>query len=634
MRKFLFYSGVALVLIFGLCLGAAYFLLDADQLAATLASQVEARTGLPVELDRAELTLFPLPAAELSGVRVGEVAKPLIEADAIRVSVSPLPLLFGKIAISSLELDRPRILVPTNSRGELDLPTPPSPPKSESTDESDEESASGLGIAVSRYSINDGSLRYQDWQLENVNANGGVSLGGGLSLGLDADVKDVGLLRGVEISVDDIRAEQKAWTASGRALSLQLDALRRRFQPELEAQLGGTGELDFDVKPGASRINLNLDAAQINIPGVFQKPDNAKLRIEAQPPALATGSPDGPVTVTMGSDTLSGTLKGQNFKLAATTLDLAELTRWLANESVPKRGQIEIAALDVGFSPLSVTGDASLKAIEIPVAQGTVVLSGPLRASGSSLEVRPLSIQVGGQTATGAASYDLGNSRVGIELGTQALNLESVVTALRGGDYTVGGTMDSALKLNGPASINGLRGAGTLDLVDGRIKGVSFVRAIFGKLADIGMLVAAVKGKDLSRYEEEEFQKLSGDYEIRDGKVHFNKLVIEYEFTTADLKGSLAIADGALDLSGKIILSEELQDELTGETSRVEKDVIPIAGIGCNVRKPCINLDGRAVASVVGTLAGGGELRDKLEEKIGKEGVDLLEQLLRGGGQP
>ena len=115
-----------------------------------------------------------------------------------------------------------------------------------------------------------------------------------------------------------------------------------------------------------------------------------------------------------------------------------------------------------------------------------------------------------------------------------------------------------------------------------------------------------------------------------DGVLH-RGLVIDYQYTTADLKGSLAIADGALDLSGKVVLSEELQDELTGETTRVEKRVIPIAGIGCNVRKPCINLDGRAVASVIGTLAGGGELREKLEETIGKEGVDILDQILRGG---
>ena len=37
----------------------------------------------------------------------------------------------------------------------------------------------------------------------------------------------------------------------------------------------------------------------------------------------------------------------------------------------------------------------------------------------------------------------------------------------------------------------------------------------------------------LNLSEEEEFQKLSGKYEIRDGKVHFSELVIEYEFTTA-----------------------------------------------------------------------------------------------------
>ena len=91
MRKVLFYTGIALVAVFALTLGAAFFLLEPDKLAAMLVAQVEARTGLPVELDSAGVKLFPLPAAELNGVLVGPKQEPLIAADALRVSVSLLP---------------------------------------------------------------------------------------------------------------------------------------------------------------------------------------------------------------------------------------------------------------------------------------------------------------------------------------------------------------------------------------------------------------------------------------------------------------------------------------------------------------------------------------------------------------
>ena len=627
MRKVLFYTGIALVAVFALTLGAAFFLLEPDKLAAMLVAQVEARTGLPVELDSAGVKLFPLPAAELNGVLVGPKQEPLIAADALRVSVSPLPLLFGKVAIRSLELETPRIVVPTNQLGELELPIPPA---AGAQDEA--EDGETLGIAISRYVIRNGSIRYRDWQLENVEASGEISLSGAASLRLDADVQEIGELREVEFEIDDVRADIKRWSASGRASSLQLAALRQRLQPDLNLELAGNGDLQFEIAPGNAWLRLDLDRAQAELPGVFRKPDGAPLRIEARPSDLSSGVPDGPFELTLGSQSLSGTLRDQTLELEQQTLALSELSRWIQHESLPDTGEIQIARLLLGFSPLSVTGDANLQGLEIPVGTGVVRVSGPLQASGNALSLDPLSLQVGNQTAMGSARYQLGDGTTRVKLGTQNWNLENAVTALRG-DYTVGGRMDSAIELSGPPSLDRIRGAGTLDLVDGRIQGASFVRAILGKLADIGMLVAALKGKDLSRYEEEEFERLMGRYQIRDGKVHFEKLVIDYEFTTADLRGSLAIADGTLDLSGNVILSKELQDELTGEAKRVEKRVIPIAGVGCTVRRPCIQLDGRAVASVLGTLVSGGELREKLEETIGKEGVGILEQLLRGGNR-
>ena len=630
MKKFLFYTGVVLVGLFVLSLGAAYLFLDAERLAGALASQVEAQTGLPVQLGRAELALFPMPAAELHQVQVGGTDDPLIAADAIRVSVSPLPLLFGKVAIRTLELDRPRIVVPTNRQGEVELP--PGAASTKPTGEEEEKSDAGIALAISRYSLRDASLRYRDWQLENLNAEGGFSLAGSASLRFDADVKDVGALREVEVELEDFRAEDKRWSASGRAEALDLAAIKRRFQPEAEIEVAGQGDLEFQVAADGSRVELNLDAAMIELPGVFRKPDNARLRIEARPEDVSSGSFDGPIRLTLGSDELKADVRGQRLEIRDTILQLSELSRWIESETLPREGEIELAKIALDFNPLRIHGSGNLRAVEVPVAQGVVSLSAPLQAAGSSLELSPLEIQIGDQQATGRASYGLADASIDVELGASALRLEDLVRELRG-DYTVGGTMTSALRLEGPPSIDRVGGGGTLEITDGRIKGVSFVRAIFGKLADLGMLIAALKGKDLSKYEEEEFERLSGRYVIRGGKIYFDPLVIEYDYTTADLEGSLAIADGALDLSGKVILSEELQDELTGESKRVEKSVIPIAGIGCTVRKPCIELDGEAVASVLGTLTGSGEIREKLEEHIGKEGVDLLEQILRGGGR-
>jgi hypothetical protein len=66
--------------------------------------------------------------------------------------------------------------------------------------------------------------------------------------------------------------------------------------------------------------------------------------------------------------------------------------------------------------------------------------------------------------------------------------------------------------------------------------------------------------------------------------------------------------------------------------------VIPITGVGGTIARPKVRLDQRAVAEVAATYASGGRMREKLEETVGPEGAeavqDLLEQLLRGGGKP
>jgi hypothetical protein len=142
-----------------------------------------------------------------------------------------------------------------------------------------------------------------------------------------------------------------------------------------------------------------------------------------------------------------------------------------------------------------------------------------------------------------------------------------------------------------------------------------------------------MQGKDLSRYEEEEFESLSADFRVADGRLFTQNLTLVYRNATAHLRGGIGLSDGALDLSGRVMLSREVDEELGKASGR--QTVIPIAAITGTVDSPRLRLDRQALAGLALEYASGsGRLQEKLEEALGEEGAgqvkDLLDSLLRG----
>ena len=157
---------------------------------------------------------------------------------------------------------------------------------------------------------------------------------------------------------------------------------------------------------------------------------------------------------------------------------------------------------------------------------------------------------------------------------------------------------------------------------------------LLGEMAGLALFVAQLKGKDLSRFEEEEFQRMAATLRLRDGRVHTENLTLDYGHSTAQLHGSIGLLDGSLDLGGKLILREEVDAALTGQAQGDEK-VIHIEGITGTIDKPRVRIDTGSVAAVLSTYSESSGLKKKLEEEIGKEGAEaiegILEQILRGG---
>jgi hypothetical protein len=155
---------------------------------------------------------------------------------------------------------------------------------------------------------------------------------------------------------------------------------------------------------------------------------------------------------------------------------------------------------------------------------------------------------------------------------------------------------------------------------------------VLGELASLPLLIGSLRGKDLSRFEEEEFQELSADFRIDGGKLLTDNLLLRYAAARAELRGSVGLVDRALDLRGKLELSRELDAELG--KAKGAPTVIPIAHVAGTLDAPRVQIDREVLAQLALAYTGTDRVREKLEKKIGPAGTEILDELLRGGEKP
>jgi hypothetical protein len=193
-------------------------------------------------------------------------------------------------------------------------------------------------------------------------------------------------------------------------------------------------------------------------------------------------------------------------------------------------------------------------------------------------------------------------------------------------------TLDA--RVAGPLDVRQLAGGGSFEISDGELRGFSILEQVLGELAKFPVLLAVASGSDLSRFDEERFESLAAAFTLRGASIHVQPLTARYRSATALLWGTIGVADGALDLRGRIELSREVDEELGGEAPG-EPTVIPVEAVRGTIARPRLILDRDAVAGVAATLAMRGALGRKLDDTLGPGGAEavqqIFDQLLRGG---
>ncbi|MBW2414792.1 MAG: hypothetical protein JRG76_09825 [Deltaproteobacteria bacterium] len=645
-------------------------LVDPDQIGSALSAEIERVTGAEARLGEVDFSLFPLPSLRVRDVELHARKKPrgwrstrAFGAREVRVSVSLFSALLGRVALTGLELEEPEVRLVFDDDGRVALPFEPAA--------EDASGGDGPTLAIHRVRVVNGSLELGEWRLEQVELEG--SLGADLAVHLDGslDVAGVGRLRDASVRVSGLLSDALEVEASGRLDAMDLAGIGERVGLDgMQGSLGGEfgfdfldgavddlrldlrladailevgtvrieGDVPITAEPGG-RWQVDLGPSRVDVAGVASKPPQAPLSVSGDAPT--PGAPLAGLQFRAGDSVLpvavDTTGKSTMLELGPGALDLALLHGWLERgaSGLPRSlsGRLVIDSLSVQVSPLALGGTGSLDAVEAGLQHGTVSLEGPWSASGNRLVAEGLEVGIADQVFLADLEYDVAVRRLALRTISDGAQLEPVLMALRG-EAEITGALTADISLDGPPDLALLNGSGAFELRDGELRGFSILEQVMGELARLPVLLAAMRGRDLSKFDEERFEWVSAEFVIVEGTMRVSPLSALYRGGRVTLHGTIELASGALDLRGRIELSKEADEELLGEAPE-QPTVIPIEGVHGTIARPRLVLDRDALAGVASTLATSGEVGEKLERVLGAEGAEtmkqILEQMLKGG---
>lgn len=177
-----------------------------EKLRALLMPKIEEAVGRPVKVESFSLKVWTGLGVQLKGIELANARdfdqKPMATIEAVTLKVNLLALLKRQLAVTSLSIDRPSILIEKNSKGAFNFDDLIKAVPTDRAGKQAPPSTSPVSIAVQSFKINEGHFVFVDKQLKmQVEA-----LGINEQLRLDADAKLENILTTGWIKVKEVRA--------------------------------------------------------------------------------------------------------------------------------------------------------------------------------------------------------------------------------------------------------------------------------------------------------------------------------------------------------------------------------------------------------------------------------------------
>jgi hypothetical protein len=607
-------------------------LVDRPEVRARIEAAARDATGRELSYEALRAGIFP-PAIEvvkpaLAGETAG--APPLFEADRVALRLALMPLLDRAIVIDRLKIEGARARV-------VRAPPPVTPAAAESVAAPATPAPRGEPVASKPGAL----FGVRTIDVEN----------GRLSL------EDRSVSPPVLLELDDIDAKVRATSSdapfrfeatlrleSGGAIALQGTATAGG-EVDAEATLERVEAKPFTAYLGHGRSIAGLLGGSIHASGPATAPAkvDAKLRLEDAVVALDAVRLSGKLGLSASLASSQGLLGGP-FEIDATEADLAYAgafhkppgTAATTSGTLQERagGGFDVEELRVKIKNFEAHGSVhSLPRQELVLAAEPFELAGwealfPARAGKAlagrlALDVRvsPLSLApVGALSATGRD----------IEAGA----FSAAVTGPLRFDARFEAPLASAKPLTDVVS-------GSLDFVlgPGTLQGVSILRDTIERSGPVVQAAVAAGqsfgGRDVRRMYGDRFERIGGLVKVGEGLARFDPIEAVYRDYRLELRGSVRLADRALDAKGQIVFADAKgAGALRGQT-------LPISHIGGSVDRPRVELSQEDVARLVASATGStlerrlDPLLDRLRKDAGdaKSPLSALQNLLRGRKQ-
>lgn len=491
-----------------------------------------------------------------------------------------------------------------------------------------------------------------------VHAHGKLAIGGDLELHLDLD----------GVRLDPGQAYAPAGTRLAGEASGRLTLRRENDQDQLDVALTLAGadlasgdaivqgalrvDAAFDVlEPLSGQVTLDAAEARLQSADQFTKPAGVPARISgrvqssAAGVALSTGRMVlGEVTAGLAvdsGDTTQIVLTDAHFDAAA----LAAFLPALAEQGAA--GPVSITSLRLVAEPLSAVGEVGLAPLRLAAPDAPPLeVRGVVHLEGNRARLPDFDVQVAGEPIALDATVDdlAGSMRLDARVRADRIDSQNLVRAFAPDFDRLEGplTFDGRLRvpLAGPApAAEVATGRLRFEIAPGRLEGVSILREAFSDPGEAALSsLLGSRQKELARFEEDRFEKLSATVDVAGGRARTDDLQLVYQHYTVDLEGTVGLVDRALDLTGEITVDRAIDETLSGQGGG-KKRVFPLAKVTGTVDEPRVVLGDDAVFRLGSAYIRDERRRNKWEGKIdeqlgegaGKEVLDALDQILRGG---
>jgi AsmA protein len=561
-----------------LCAGVLVFVLpqfmSSQMVREQVAGQISELTGRAVTLrgDQA-LEVFPNLSVELSDVVIeGDMpgtSNALIVTETLRGAVRPLPLLFGRVELSSFEMTRPTIRFLRNADGQSNWQLE----GSELVTALEPNRVAGAGLQLGRFRITDGTLQLID-EVRGINetiTSANLSLTWPTS-STRAAISGSAIWRGevvdVAASLDQPAALAQPGSVSGVVLSVQGAPLRLTFDGSVSPGASGETAVPWQasgslvVSTPSLRRTASWLGAEVGAGSTF-----GAFRLDADMNIVGFGIDLTDMTVSLDGNEAEGVL----------TVDLDGYGPNVGNSPRPSiQGTLDAERLDLSayldtirptttaqapgdwrFIPIP---DVLASPIDIDVRFATrEVLTSSLTFGATAgsvlLNDGRMVLGIGESMAYGGslrASLTLERAEerflAGLDFSAEGMRLGSFLNALQA-EQRLSGLLTTQLMVSGEGEtlaglLDTLRGDARVDLRDGTLAGID-LDALGRSFADGSF--------DLATFElggQTALEGLSADLSAREGYIEARNASLQTAQVTVTLNGQSQMLNRSLDLSG------------------------------------------------------------------------------------